>query len=157
MLFCPWYMYKYMYMCTCTHVNVHVYMYKCTCTCNASSNSVQILFSSSASSVSCLGQEFRTGGMVCIEKPSDREYPVFGEIQYIIVMEDVKYLAVQLYSAEFCWHYFAYKVCSTNSFHITPVTKLALHQVYHKYSVLSQNFVVIRSCDHVELIICDRI
>ena len=101
--------------------------------------------------MSCLGQEFQPGGIVCVQKPSDSEYPVFGEIQHIIVVEDLKYLAVKLYSSEFCFHYFAYKVCSTDSFQIIPITKLALHQVYHKYSVLSQNFVIIRSCDHIEL------
>jgi hypothetical protein len=63
--------------------------------------------SCSASSVSCLGQEFRPGAMVCVQKPSDSEYPVFGEIQHIIVVDDMKYLAVELYSSEFSFHYFA--------------------------------------------------
>ena len=44
----------------------------------------------------CLGQEFRPGRMVCILKPSDTEYPaVFGEIQHVIIVEDLKYLAAQ--------------------------------------------------------------
>ena len=103
--------------------------------------------------MSCVGQEFRPGAMVCMQKPSDNEYPVFGEIKHIIIVDDVKYLAVELYSSEFCFHYFAYKVCSILSFQIIPITKLAIHQVYHKYSVSFHNFVVIRSCDHIELLI----
>ena len=106
-----------------------------------------------ASSVSCLGQEFRPGAMVCVQKPSDSEYPVFGEVQHIIVVDDIKYLAVELHSSEFSFHYFAYKVSSNHSFQIVPITKLALHQVYHKYNVSSYTFVVIRSCDHIELLI----
>ena len=108
----------------------------------------------SASSVICLGQEFRPGGMVCILKPSDTEYPVFGEIQHVIIVEDLKYLAVIIYSTdEFNHHYFAYKVCSTNTLHIVLISKLAMHQVFHKYNVHSQNFVVVRSCDHIEHLI----
>lgn len=103
--------------------------------------------------MSCVGQEFRPGAMVCMQKPSDNEYPVFGEIKHIIIVDDVKYLAVELYSSEFCFHYFAYKVCSILSFQIVPITKLVIHQVYHKYSVSFHNFVVIRSCDHIELLI----
>ena len=101
----------------------------------------------SASSVSCLGQEFRCGGMVCVERPKDTEYPVFGEILHVILIDDVKYLAVHLYSAEFCQHYYAYKVRSTNSFVVVTVNKL----VFHKYNVLSELLVVVRSCDHIEL------
>ena len=57
-------------------------------------NDFFLLFS--ASSVICLGQEFRPGRMVCILKPSDTEYPaVFGEIQHVIIVEDLKYLAAQ--------------------------------------------------------------
>ena len=115
-------------------------------------HSVFCIPSYSASSVSCLGQEFRPGAMVCVQKPSDSEYPVFGEVQHIIIVDDIKYLAVELYSSEFSFHYFAYKVSSNYSFQIVPITKLALHQVYHKYNVLSHNFVVIRSCDHIELL-----
>ena len=102
-------------------------------------------------SVSCLGQEFRPGVMVCVQKPSDSEYPVFGEVQRIVV-DDIRYLAVELYSSEFSFHYFAYKVSSNHSFQIVPITKLALHRVYHKYNVSSYTF-VIRSCDHIELLI----
>ena len=102
----------------------------------------------SASSVICLGQEFRPGRMVCILKPSDTEYPaVFGEIQ----RDHCRRLEIFGCSAhKFIHHYFAYKVCSTNTLHIVLISKLAMHQVFHKYNVHSQNFVVVRSCHHIE-------
>ena len=51
----------------------------------------------------CLGQEFRPGRMVCILKPSDTEYPaVFGEIQHVIIVEDLKYLAAQCGGIRVC-------------------------------------------------------
>ena len=105
-----------------------------------------VFFLFSASSVICLGQEFRPGRMVCILKPSDTEYPVFGEIQHVIIVEDLKYLAAQ-HIHKFNHHYLQYKVCSTNTLHIVLISKLAMHQVFHKYNVHSQNFVV-RSCHH---------
>ena len=62
--------------------------------------------------------------MVCVQKPSDSDDLVCGEIQHIIV-DDVKYLSVELYSLESSFHYFAFEVCST-LFRIVPIV---LHQV----------------------------
>ena len=94
--------------------------------------------------MSCVGQEFRPGAMVCMHKPSDNEYPVFGEIKHIIIVDDVKYLAVELDSSEFCFH-FAYKVCSILSFQTVPITKLVIHQVYH----IVFPFITLLLSDHV--------
>ena len=107
---------------------------------------------SSASSVTCLGQEFRTGGIVCVDRPCDTEYPVFGEIRHVIVEEDgSKHLALVLYNTEeFSHHYFAYKLHLTNTYKVFPINKLAFHQIYHKYNNF---FVVMRSCDHIEHLI----
>ena len=108
----------------------------------------------SASSVSCLGQEFQPEGIVCLQRPSDTDFPVFAEIVHVIVTNDLKYLAVNLYTTdEFSHHYFAYKVFPTACFDVLPISKLALHQVYHRYQVHSEFFVVVKSCDHVELFV----
>ena len=94
------------------------------------------LFICSASSVSCLGQEFRPGAMVCLQRPNDMAYPVFGEILYVIIDDDRKCFAMNLYETdEFCTHYSASRVFPTSKFDIIAVDKLALHQVYHRYHV----------------------
>ena len=78
------------------------------------------------------------------------EYPVFGKIQH----DHCRRLEIFGCSAhKFNHHYFAYKVCSTNTLHTVLISKLAMHQVFHKYNVHSQNFVVVRSCHHIEPLI----
>ena len=46
----------------------------------------------SAVSVSCLGQEFRSGAIVCTKRPSDNDFPEFGEVVTILLHEDAEYL-----------------------------------------------------------------
>lgn len=105
----------------------------------------------SASSVKCLGEEFRPRGVVCTQKPSDNDYPVFGEVQYIILVEDLKQLIIKMFTTEeFNHHYHAYKVLPTNNYQSVLIGNLALHQVFHKYCVHSHIFVVVRSCHHIE-------
>ena len=106
----------------------------------------------SATSVICLGHEFRAGTIVCLKLPTDADYPVFGEVIHITVQRDVKYLVVRLLTTiDFSHHFFAYKVISTENYEVIALSKLALHQVLHKYCILSNCYVIIRSCDHVEL------
>ena len=77
---------------------------------------------------------------------------MFGEVIHIPVQHDVKYFVVRLLSTiDFSHHFFAYKVMSTENYEVVALSKLALHQVLHKYCVLSNYYVVLRSCDHVEL------
>ena len=79
---------------------------------------------------------------------------MFGEVIHIPIQDDVKYFVVRsLITTEFSHHFFAYKVMSTESYEVVLLSKLALHQVLHKYCVLSNYYVVVRSCDHVELIL----
>ena len=38
--------------------------------------------------MSCLGQEFRRGAIVCTKQPSDHDYYDFGEVSHILVHEE---------------------------------------------------------------------
>ena len=79
---------------------------------------------------------------------------MFGEVVHIPIHDNVKYFVVKLLiTTEFSHHYFAYKVMFSDNFEVVKLSKLALHQVLHKYRVLSNYYVVIRSCSHVELIL----
>ena len=52
-------------------------------------------------------------GIVCTKRPSDDDYPDFGEVSHILVYEEAKYLDLVLKEFEtvtFSHHYFAYQV-----------------------------------------------
>ena len=79
---------------------------------------------------------------------------MFGEVIYIPIQDDVKYFVVRsLITTKFSHHFFAYKVMFTESHEVVLISKLALDQVLQKYCVLSNYYVVVRSRDHVELIL----
>jgi hypothetical protein len=92
--------------------------------------------------------------MVCVRAPSDDSYPLFGEVTRIILHEDSKLLLIQEYEVEHYSHHFsAYKVTKSNNYSLVCVTKLALHQVFHRYFHGLSSFIVIKSCSHVELFV----
>ena len=92
--------------------------------------------------------------MVCTKRPSDADYPNFGEVSHILVHEEAKYLVLKRYvTLDFSQHYFAYHIESSEDSMLLCICDLAMHQVFHKYHVDSRSYVVIRSCDHVELLI----
>ena len=133
-------MHKHTYTHTHTHTHIHT-LYP-------------LLSTISATSVTCLGHEFRVGAVVCLQRPSDAEYPVFGEVVRIPIQDDRKFFVVKLFTTiEFSHHFFAYKVMLTENYEALALDELALHQVLHKYCVLSNYYVVVRSCDHVELFV----
>ena len=79
---------------------------------------------------------------------------MFGEVIHIAIKDDVKYFVVKLLTTiAFSHHFFAYKVMFTQNYEVVRLSALALHQVLHKYCVLSNYYVVVRSCDHVELLL----
>ena len=70
----------------------------------------------SAASISVLGQIFRPGDFVCLEMPSDDNYPTFGQIVFIIVPEDFKLLIVKKLKTEsYSAHLNAYSVITSPS------------------------------------------
>ena len=89
-----------------------------------------------------------------MKRPGDTDYPTFGEINHVIVIGDLVYVAVLVYSTiRFCHHYYSYEVCSTNTYSVLLLNQLALYQVFHKYTVNSTLFVVVRSCDHIQFFV----
>ena len=92
--------------------------------------------------------------MVCTKRPSDNDYPDFGEVSHILVHEEAKYLVLKKFeTVTFSHHYFAYQVEPLKDFVLLSVCDLAIHQVFHKYCIESSFYVVVKSCDHVELFI----
>lgn len=88
----------------------------------------------SAPSVTVLGKEFRPGATVCIGPPSDIEYPTFAEIVRIFVPDETKQLLLRSYYTEaYSPHFNAYQVVKTNQFSVLSVSKLSIHEAYHKY------------------------
>lgn len=86
---------------------------------------------------------------MCLKPPSDDDYPIFGRVAHIIILEDIKMLLVQVLSTElFDNHRNAYKVTVTSDFQLVNITDLGIHDVFvlHKSS-----YIVVRSCCHVEL------
>lgn len=111
---------------------------------------IELLFSS-AKSVTVLGKEFRSGGIVCVNPPSNLESPTFGEIVRIFVHDDAKKLLIRLYDTEtYSSHYNAYQVVKTHLFSVIPVNKLGIHEVYHKYFLSPNIFIVVKSYHHIE-------
>ena len=98
-----------------------------------------------------MGKEFRPGAIICISPPNDLECPIFGEIIRIFIPDHTKFLLVHLYSTEmYSSHYNAYQVKKTNEYRIISLSKLGIHEVYHKYMISSHLFVIIKSYHHVE-------
>ena len=103
-------------------------------------------------SVKCHGCEFRPGAIVCLKRPCDNEFPLFGEILHIILLNDMKYLLVQQMEAQcFDYHFYSYPINPLSEHRLVNICDLAMHQVLHKYCVNYTYYVVVRSCDHVEL------
>ena len=99
-----------------------------------------------------LGVEFRPRALVCLKAPSDSNFPVFGEIQHIIISEDSKIFLIQVYETDFFSHHFnSYCIKNTTTYTIIDVRSLKMHQVFHKYYIRSTIYVTIRSCNTVEL------
>ena len=131
-------------------------MYICTSNVNADNYDYTFpLVSCSTRSLSCLGQEFRRGAVVCTKQPCDEDYPEFMEVSHVLVHEEAKYLVLKkLETVSFSHHYFAYPLETLEDYTcmLLSVCNLAL-QVFHKYCIGSSFYVVVRSCDHVEFLI----
>ena len=64
-----------------------------------------------------LGKEFRPGAIICLQSPSNTDFPIFGEITRIFVPNDTKKLLVQLYDTEnYSPHYNGYQVAKIDQF-----------------------------------------
>ena len=108
--------------------------------------------SNSAAYVSVLRQTFRPGVIVCLKAPSDADFPEFGEIIQVFVPEESKLLLVRkLLTDCYCEHYNSYSVNKSSSYALTSVGELAIHDVFHLYRSSASYFIVIRSCNHVEM------
>ena len=108
----------------------------------------------SATRVSVLGQDFHRGIVVCLKAPCDDDFPEFGEVTHILVPEESKLLLVQKFlTGSYSEHYNAYCVTKTSYFTLINVGDLALHDVFHPYSVLSSHYIVVRSSTHVEMLV----
>ena len=111
-------------------------------------------YSSSTAQVSVLGQTFHPGVIVCLKSPTDSELPEFGEVIHILVPEESKLLVVRrVYSNYYSGHYNAYAVHKSSDTAMVNVCDLALHDVFHLYKLSSMYYVVVRSCNHVEICI----
>ncbi len=98
-----------------------------------------------------MGKEFRLGAVVCVNPPSNLECPTFGEIIRIFVPHDTKQLLIRLYNTEtYSSHYNAYQVVKSHHFSVISINQLGIHDVYHKYSVPPNFYVLIKSYYHVE-------
>ena len=84
---------------------------------------------------------------MCTKRPSDDDYPDFREVSLVLVHEEAKYFVLKKF------HYFAYQIEPLEDVMLLSVCDLAIHQVFHKYCVESSFYVVVKSCDHVELFI----
>lgn len=106
-----------------------------------------------------LGQDFHPGVivLVCLKSPSDYDFPEFGEIIYVLVPDESKLLVVKrLCTDYYSQHYNAYCVTKSSNFALVDVGELAIHDVFHLYrlsSDSSQYYIVVRSCNHVEVCI----
>ena len=82
-----------------------------------------------------LGKEFRPGAIICLQSPSNTDFPIFGEITRIFVPNDTKKLLVQLYDTEnYSPHYNGYQVAKIDQFRVVSLDQL---EVYHKYCHLT--------------------
>ena len=79
---------------------------------------------------------------------------MFGEIVHIPLQDNLKYFVLSLFTTvEFSHHFFAYNIVSSEEYKVVELSQLALHQVLHKYHIMSKYYVIVRSCSHVELLI----
>ena len=89
--------------------------------------------------------------MVCVTPPTSLELPTFGEVVRVLIHDDTKELLLCLYNTEaYSQHFNAYQVVKSNQFSLVSITQLGIFEVYHKYSVSSHSYVVIKSYHHVE-------
>ena len=102
--------------------------------------------------VTILGQTFRPGVIVCLKSPSDNDFPVFGEVVQVLVPNELKFLLVRELDTTFYYaHFNAYNVTKSSNYALVDIGSLAIHDVFHLYKSSSLLFVVVRSCNHVEL------
>ena len=88
---------------------------------------------------------------MCTSPPSDTDYPTFAEIIRIFVPDDTKQLLVRSYYTEtYSSHFNAYQVVKTYQFSVVSVSKLSIHEAYHKYFISPNLYVMIISYHHVE-------
>ena len=73
---------------------------------------------------------------MCTSPPSDIDYPSFAEIVRIFVPNDTKQLLVRT----------TLRHTQTNQFSVVSVSKLSIHEAYHKYYVSPNLYVIIPSC-----------
>ena len=108
----------------------------------------------SAHSVSVLGQDFRPGVCVCIQAPSDNDYPVFASVMYVLVPDELKFLLISIYDTQsYSQHHNAYCVTKTSKYSVVCISELAIHDVFETYILSSGSYVVIRSCCHTEVFV----
>ena len=104
--------------------------------------------------MSVLGQEFRSGVVVCLKAPSNECFPKFGQVIHVLVPDEMKLLLVKLFDTEsYSQHHNAYCVNMTSDYSIISVDKLALHDVFCLYKLASITLIVVRSCCHTDLFI----
>ena len=70
------------------------------------------------------------------------------------MLEEAKYLVLKKFRTVcFSHRYFAYVVELLEDYMLLSVCDLAIHQVFHKYCIQASIYVVVRCCDHIELLI----
>ena len=101
-----------------------------------------------------LGQDFRPGVCVCIQAPSNHDYPLFGRVMHVLVPEELKFLLIQIFDTlSYSQHHNAYCVVVTSQYAVVRVSELAIHDVFETYALSSGSYVVIRSCCHTEVFV----
>ena len=71
---------------------------------------------------------------------------------HVLVPQDSKILLVQKFLTDsYSEHYNAYLVVKTSNFSLVSVSDLAIHDVFHPYTLLSSHYIVVRSSTHVEM------
>ena len=96
-------------------------------------------------------EEFRPGAVVCVNPPTNSEYPTFGEIVRIFVPDDSRQLLLHLYNTEtYSLHFNAYQIVQSNQFSVISIGQLGIHEVYHRYVVSPHTYIMIKSYHHVE-------
>ena len=98
-----------------------------------------------------LGNKFCLGAIVCVNPPTNSEYPTFGEIVCIFVPDDSKKLLLHLYNIQtYSLHFNAYLIVQNTQFSVLSICQLEIHEVYHRYMVSPHTYISIKSYHHVE-------
>lgn len=101
-----------------------------------------------------LGHDFYPGVCVCIQAPSDDDYPEFACVVNVLVPQDSKLLLVRMLTTDsYSLHRNAYCVSMTSHYKIIRIEELAIHDVFTIYTQSSVSYLIIRSCCHAEIFV----